>query len=575
MLGGIAEWDPAFATAQLLWLLAAPIFIMLPNRRRTLVIPRRVSKDGLSMDWLLATLVGGTSLVVSAGIGAFLGDLPPAYHDEYSYLFQSKTLLLGHFSVPSAAIHPELFDQMHVLNEGRMASRYYPGTGLWLAPFVAMGHPYWGPRLATALATMLTYWTGRELGGRLSGCLAGLAMALSPGVGLFGNTLLSHPPTLVGLGLFFLGMIRLRRTRSGWDGCLAGCGLSYAMICRPMTAAGVGLPFGIDLLWWLFREHQSPASHSIPKDQIPRTIRIRRLCILMGLGLPLICGWLIMLAYNHGITGAWLRSPYQLYTDTYTPRHVYGFNNVVRGEQQLGPKVIEHYDRWAENLTTSLAVSNATNRWFASWIWTLDVLPLLLTSVIVLGTAYRLDRRWLLLGGAILSLHLIHIPYWYVGIMGWHYVFESAPIWCLLLAAATQRLLTSWHQSRLYAMPRWWIGLVGLSIAGSYYAPARFWKPRIQNAIGSLAYPRHQQANFRRWVNESIPDRPALVLVDQRESEASHLDFVHNDPGLSSEIIYGRLPSQKAEVMALTHDITSRTIFVVSPARRTITRLSQ
>ena len=68
--------------------------------------------------------------------------MPPAYHDEYSYLFQARTLLAGRFSFPGSTVQPELFDQMHVLNEGRMASRYYPGTGIWLAPFVALGHPY-------------------------------------------------------------------------------------------------------------------------------------------------------------------------------------------------------------------------------------------------------------------------------------------------------------------------------------------------------------------------------------------------------------------------------------------------
>ena len=55
-----------------------------------------------------------------------------------------------------------------------------------------------------------------------------------------------------------------------------------------------------------------------------------------------------MLVYHQSVTGSWKTSPYQLYTDIYTPRHVYGFNNVLRGEQLVGPKVIEAYDRWGE-----------------------------------------------------------------------------------------------------------------------------------------------------------------------------------------------------------------------------------
>src|SRR5690606_28082816 len=120
-------------------------------------------------------------------------------------------------------------------------------------------------------------------------------------------------------------------------------------------------------------------------------------------------------------------TPYQLYTDIYTPRHVYGFDNVVRGEQRLGPKVIESYDKWTKNLTPALAVVNVRNRLLASWRWTLGVVPLAATAAVVLLLSLRgrLDRRWLLIAAAIISLHAVHVPYWYDGIMHYHYVFES------------------------------------------------------------------------------------------------------------------------------------------------------
>ena len=84
----------------------------------------------------MALLLAGISCGLSAWTGGRFGDLPPAYHDEFSYQFQAKTFLAGRLSFPSFAPMPELFDQMHVLNEGRFASRYFPGAGLWLAPFV-------------------------------------------------------------------------------------------------------------------------------------------------------------------------------------------------------------------------------------------------------------------------------------------------------------------------------------------------------------------------------------------------------------------------------------------------------
>ena len=574
MLGLVAEWEPGLATVQFLLMVTAPIVVMLPERKRGKLREAIPAHSGLTVDWSLALLCGVVSLAVSAGIGSRMGDLPPAYHDEYSYLFQAKTLLAGRLSFPSTSVRPELFDQMHVLNEGRMACRYYPGTGLWLAPFVALGHPYWGPWLAGAIATMLLFWTGRELGGRFVGGLAGLTMALSPGIGLFGNTLLAHHPTLVGLGVFLLGITRWRRTRSGWDASLAGIGLSYAMLCRPMTAAGIGLPFGLDVLWWLMR-----GDHSVVKNGLATLVDSparpsRRVAAVLGLGMPLVCGGCVMLAYNRDITGEWLMSPYQLYTEIYTPRNVYGFNNVVRGEQHLGPKVIDYYDRiWTVNLTPSVAASNALIRWIASWIWTVDVLPLLLTAVIVVGSVRRLERRWLLVAAAILSLHAVHIPYWYVGIMGWHYVFESAPLWCLLLAAATQSLFADWSRSRRNSLKVWWLGLVGLSLIGSYFGPAGLWQPRIEDGVGSLAHPRRQQAEVRRWIEASISDRPALVLLDQHETEASHLDFVTNDPGLTSVILFARLRAEETDLSAIARDFPDRSVYLASPHRKSIRRV--
>src|SRR5438552_3811289 len=88
-------------------------------------------------------LIAGVSLAASAIVATNFDDLPPAYHDEYSYLFQAETFLAGRVWFPSHE-GARLFDQMHVLNEGRFASRYFPGTGSWMAPFVAAGHPYWG-----------------------------------------------------------------------------------------------------------------------------------------------------------------------------------------------------------------------------------------------------------------------------------------------------------------------------------------------------------------------------------------------------------------------------------------------
>lgn len=570
MLDLVAEWSPELALIQFVLLALAPILYMLGGRAKPAVPAQTHRRPRLWVDWSLCLFVGGVSLVFSSGIGGRIGDLPPAYHDEYSYVFQAKTLLAGRFFYPSPEQHPELFDQMHVLNEGRMASRYYPGTGLWLAPFVAAGHPYLGQWIAGAIATILIYWTGKELGGRLTGTLAGLTMAVSPGIALFGNMLLAHHATLMSLSAFLLGILRWRRTRSATDAWVAGCGLSFAMLCRPMTAAGFGLPYGLDVLIWLIRPG-SAAPEKTATDRPPwRTSP--RVSTLLGLGIPLAAGWSLMFSYNHAITGEWLKSPYQMYTDVYTPRHVFGFNNVVRGEQHLGPRVIDSYDRWAQNLTPQLAATNVLNRWLGSWLWTFDLLPIWMSTAICLGSLHRWDRRWRLVIAAILSLHACHVPYWYVGIMGWHYVFETAPLWCLLLAGATSALVTTWRRDRRRSLILWWLVVLSVSVAGVYALPGEK-KPRISAGIGSLAYPRRQHADARRWIEQQVDRRPALVLLDQKSMEDSHLDLVVNEPDLHSDVLLGRFRPGVTDLNAICRDFPDRTVYVANPERRTIRRI--
>ncbi|MBS0266522.1 MAG: glycosyltransferase family 39 protein, partial [Planctomycetes bacterium] len=239
---------------------------------------------------LLSLFIAGVSLGASATVGSRFENLPPAYHDEYSYLFQAQTFLAGRVSFPSSPA-ARLFDQMHVLNEGHFASRYFPGTGLWMAPFVAWGHPVWGHWLAGAICAVLMFWVARELAGDGAGIIAGLLTALSPAMALFSNLWLAHHPTLVGLSLFLFGYLRMIRTERWSWAMLAGGGLACAMLCRPMTAAGVALPFGIYLVAWAFfaRPNTLSNAQSNPTTgRVPGNRRFQRLLLLAGLAFPLL-----------------------------------------------------------------------------------------------------------------------------------------------------------------------------------------------------------------------------------------------------------------------------------------------
>jgi hypothetical protein len=543
-------------------------------------------------DWwrpiCCSILVAVVSLGFSLAVGSRFDHLPQAYHDEYSYLFQAETFLAGRVSFPSHE-GARLFDQMHVLNEGRFASRYFPGAGLWMAPFVAAAHPYWGQWLAGAICAVLMFWIGRDLAGDAAGLIAGLLTAFSPGMALFSNLLLAHHPTLVGLSVFLFGVLRMERSsRVGW-GVVAGGGLAFAMLCRPMTAAGVALPFGVYLLWWTWKGQctSPPLSTGGPggSGEIVQTESLTRVCAvdalhiarkrhlraLAGLALPLLASAIGLFLYDRAITGSGWETPYSLYTEIYTPRHVYGFNNVERGEQHLGPRVLENYDRWAENLTPSLAAANALTRLMASWKWTLGILPLTLA----LGSGLVLWRQlprgaWLILAG-IGSLHAAHVPYWFVGMEDHHYVFESGPLWAVWAGVVSVAAARTWR-SVGHSPMGWWWGLTlaaaivlnfavstAQSLEGATKDPV--WSAPLEQGIRRVLFARRKHGGFETLVAREAHPRPALVLVEFDPADR-HIDYVTNGPALDGPVLIGRYLPDEVPVSRVKRLFPDRTLFL-------------
>ena len=500
-------------------------------------------------------------------------DLPPAYHDEYSYLFQAKTFFGGHLSYPSHATAARLFDQMHVVNEGRFASRYFPGTGLFITPWLWFGWPILGHLLAGVLTAVLVFGIGRELSSNGTGFVAGMLTALSPGIALFGNLLLAHHPTL--LGLFFFAWSFLRWLRLGLvrDAALAGIGLSWAMLCRPMTAAGFGLPFGLVFVAVLARrasEWRVPNHTATPRWRVGLVTPH-----LLAMSLPLVGGFVVLAIHNHAITGSVMTSPYQLFNDIYTPRHVYGFNNVERGEQHLGPRVLDHYDRWAINLTPALAVENAKNRLIASWQWTVGLVPLLAGLVAFVLTGSSRDRRWWLILSAIVSLFAVHVPYWFVGMFNWHYVFETGPLWCLLLASATDTLSRAWLAAERPRMPVWWTLLIASSVVVNVIDFAPFWFPsKLQAGVEQVAFSRLTYHAFDELLRREVRQRPALVLIEADPADR-HIDFVVNEPDLSSEVLRGRYPVADWPLERIVAEFPDRAVYLFRAKTGELRRVRQ
>ena len=473
------------------------------------------------------------------------GELPPAYHDEYSYLFQAKTYLAGRLSFPSHPTAARLFDQMHVVNEERFASRYFPATGLFIAPWLWLEWPIVGHWLAGAATCLFVFGIGFELSNNGTGFVAGMLTALSPGIAIFGGLLLAHHPTLLSLGFFAWSFLRWQTRESLVDVTLAGIGLSCAMLCRPMTAAGFALPFGVVFLMQLFRQQQrSPVK------------------LFLAMAVPLIVGFALLAVQNKAITGSVTNSPYELFNEIYTPSHIYGFNNVVRGKQRVGPRVLENYDRMAVNLNPALAAENSWKRLLASWQWTLGVVPLLVASVIFVLTGHTRDRRWWLVFASVVSLFAAHVPYWFTGMFDWHYVFESGPLWCLLLAAITNTLGQSWLAADRPRMPVWWGLLIGSVVLVNHIEAIPFWySSKLQAGVEQVAFSRLKYQALDELLKREVRQRPALVLVEADPSDR-HIDYVVNEPSLSAEIIRGRYSVTDWPIERIVAEFPDRHIYL-------------
>lgn len=530
LLGLHAEYLPFLPL-----LLLAPIIA----RTRRIVEPIRdvanriaaLAKVAPSVDITSVVLIATAATWATSHLAAQFDAITPTYHDEFSYLFQARTFLRGELSAPGFPEQPGLFDQMHVVSGERMSSRYFPGTAVWMMPFVAIGRPWLGHQVAHVLCSVLIYACGRTLNGRVAGTIAGGLFALSPGLVLFSNLLLAHHPTLVGLLVFlltYLNWIKDRRAR--WL-AIAGTGLAFAMLCRPMTAAGFGLPFGMHFIATCARNLSK--SKAIFFD-------------VASIGLPLLIGFIAMGVFNSSVTSDPLLSPYEVYNDIHTPRHIYGFENGTKGDSAVEDadfdptRRMTSYDEWAVNLTPAVAVTNVGKRIESSLRLTLGVIPLTLVAGFWLASVRTRPVGEKLIGASIASLHLVHVPYWFSGIMDWHYVMESSVCWLLLTGVVTKDFFTLAYRREIDPIGVLWAATLVGSATLNQTSALPYYVSECQRAASEVDFARTRYQGFFNNVQQAVGDRPSIVFV-RPDPFTPQIDYVVNEPGLTSQTLYARL----------------------------------
>ncbi len=585
--GGFATWLTYWdmeSTIPLIVLLSFPLFLLFTTRRthRRRLAKIRTSQGNFNRACAAAVLVFVLSVMSSLRIGTepfevrhgttsasvSFFQLPPAYHDEYSYLLQARTFRELRLSYPPCSVRPDLFHQIHVLNEPRTVSRYFPTTGLWIAAFDAAGPAIYGHWLAGAVAAVFYFLTMLQFVRFGTALPGGILIAVSPGIAVFSNLLLAHHPTILALSIFTWSFFRMVSTSRMRFAFVAGFALTFAMLARPMSAAGYSLPFGIWMAWQLGKDRMS-----------------WRLSV--GFAIPLCVGLLALAIMNQDATGNWSQTAYGKYTEEFTPRHRFGFNNAVDTPTSKGPPAVKSYDEWATNLTASKAAENVWNRLYASFQWTLAVIPLvfgLLMAAPILLRAQMKQSEFSgeteqlltnkhstlflrLLACSILTLHAVHIPYWYDGILHWHYVFETAPLLLILAAVGFSHMIETTNRVTSSRQTAFWVFCLVLAglLPGWVRLPMFDGVSRTSAAISEQAYSRLRFEYFRRSVSDLSIRKPALIMVDERNTDPQ-LSYIINSPELKDDVIVCRRPEADSEIKELQSEFEERTIYTFSPS---------
>lgn len=486
--------------------------------------------------------------------------LPPAYHDEYSYLVQARTFLAGRAAWPEMTVAGDVFHQIHVLNRPVTASRYFPWTGLWMAGFTAAGVPIVGHWLAGAFACGFFHRSLRRLFRSGIADAGGVLIALSPGLAIFSNLLLAHHPALLALSIFLLAFLKFMEQGRLRMACLSGAALTLAMLGRPMTAAGFCLPFG---LWFLGHIAMG----------LNREARRRTLLSVLAMGVPLLTGFGVLGWMNQRTTGHWNVSAYQYYTNTWTPRHRYGFENGTASSP--ASSVLKKYDQWADNLTPALAVRNVGNRLLASAVWSMGLVGLLFlipSGLYFCFSAANGTTGLRLVAAAIVSLHVAHIPYWYDGILHWHYVFETCPLLLILAAGGLQTTSDVLSQSiRRSAAHGWVVLFLAAVLIPNWLDVESLWgTSRVTQAIREQSFSRVRYELFRRLTESPAIKHPCLILVDERHSDPQ-LSYIVNPPDYQGAVLTCRYPEEPAGLQELRTAFPDRTFYRFDPETFSLT----
>lgn len=254
---------------------------------------------------LAAGVVGLSTLAIRIAVLPVESIPQPSLFDEFSYLLQADTFAHGRLTNRTPPMWQH-FETFHEIFQPTYCSKFFPGQGLFLAlGKVVFGHPYWGVWLTSglmcaAITWMLQGWFSPEFA-----FLGGAITLLRFGVfGYWADSYWGGNVAAIGGALVIGALPRIKSTQRPRHAVLMGVGLALLAISRPWEGLVLSLPAALLLFTWI-----------LLKNSAPLAISLRQVLLPLALVLVISGGWLAYYCWR--TTGHPLRTPYQVYEQTY------------------------------------------------------------------------------------------------------------------------------------------------------------------------------------------------------------------------------------------------------------------
>ncbi|MCP4506737.1 MAG: hypothetical protein GY826_10130, partial [Fuerstiella sp.] len=118
----------------------------------------------------------------------------------------------------------------------------------------------------------------------------------------------------------------------------------------------------------------------------------------------------------------------------------------------------------------------------------------------------------------------------------------------------------------------WVVSLVAVGLLPGWIAiPVFDGQSKVSGAVHEIAFARTRFEYFNATVESSAIDKPALILIHERDSDPQ-LSYVINAPDLGGTVLKCRHPKSREEVLDLQAAFPGRSIYTFSPATQLFRR---